>query len=133
MRCTKIKVRYSEVDKMSRAYYANYLVWFEVARTDLLRYAGVVYSELENEDSVFLPVREAYCKFKKAIVYDEDLEIDTAVEIMDKKRVKFYYKIYGAEKNDLKAIGYTIHVFINAEGKTLEIPEKIKKAVEFFK
>ncbi|MFA5478796.1 MAG: thioesterase family protein [Candidatus Muiribacteriota bacterium] len=125
MSSTKLKIRYSEVDKMGRAYNAHYLVWFEVGRTDFFREREVVYSELENKHNLFLPVREAYCKFKSPVSYDDDIEILTDCKMLDKKRIKFSYKIINLNTEKICALGFTVHVFIESNGKTVLIPEFI--------
>jgi len=130
MSLTRLKIRYSEVDKMGRAYNAHYLVWFEVGRTDFFRERGVVYSKLENEHKLFLPVREAYCKFKSPISYDDEIVVNTECNQIDSKRIKFSYKIENINTGKISALGYTIHVFIDSSGKIVLIPKFI---IEKFK
>ena len=60
----RVRVRYAETDKMGVVYYANYFVWFEVARADLLRSLGWSYREMEA-DGVSLPVIEAHCEYRQ--------------------------------------------------------------------
>ena len=62
---------------MGVVYYANYLVWFEVARTDLLRHAGWTYREME-EAGFSLPVIEAHCDYQQSARYDDELDIEAA-------------------------------------------------------
>src|SRR4030095_7607257 len=59
---SRVRVRYAETDQMGVLYSANYFVWFEVGRTDLLRDSGLTYRELEAE-GVSLPVIEAHCEY----------------------------------------------------------------------
>ena len=73
---TLLRVRYAETDKMGIVYYANYLVWFEVGRTDLLRGSGWSYREMEVE-GFSLPVIEAQCSYRQSARYDDDLDIRT--------------------------------------------------------
>ena len=61
---------------MGVVYYANYLVWFEVGRTDLLRDAGWSYRDMET-DGYALPVIEAHCTYRAPAKYDDDLEVRT--------------------------------------------------------
>ena len=69
---TTLRVRYAETDRMGVVYHANYLVWFEVGRTDLLRGLGWTYREME-ESGVMLPVIEAHCEYRRPARYDDPL------------------------------------------------------------
>ena len=68
---TTIRVRYSETDQMKIVYNANYLAWFEIARTELCRKWGRPYTEWEAQ-GLMLPVVEAYCRYKSPARYDDD-------------------------------------------------------------
>src|SRR5438045_8736129 len=87
-----VRVRYAETDQMGVAYYANYFVWFEVGRTDLLRSAGWSYREMEAE-GFSLPVIEARCEYRQSARYDDDLEIQTTARLVSPVRVQFTYEI----------------------------------------
>ena len=89
---SRVRVRYAETDKMGVVYYANYFVWFEVGRTDLLRESGWSYREMETE-GFGLPVIEAHCTYRESAKYDDDLEIRTTGEMLSPVRVKFSYEI----------------------------------------
>jgi len=67
---TEIRVRYAETDAMGVVYYANYLVWFELGRTDWIRAHGMTYREFE-EHGVLLPVIEAHCAYRASARYDD--------------------------------------------------------------
>ena len=69
---SRIRVRYADTDKMGVAYYANYFVWFEVGRTDLLRQSGWSYREMEAE-GFSLPVIEAQCAYRAPARYDDEI------------------------------------------------------------
>ena len=71
-----VRVRYAETDKMGVVYYANYFVWFEVARADLLRTLGWSYREMEQA-GVSLPVIDAHCQYHRPARYDDELEVRT--------------------------------------------------------
>src|ERR1700744_2145630 len=76
------RVRYAETDKMGVVYYANYLVWFEIARVELLRQLGFDYKKMELEDDCMLPVVEAPCRYKAPAVYDDLIVIETRISNM---------------------------------------------------
>jgi acyl-CoA thioester hydrolase len=80
-----VRVRYAETDKMGVVYYANYLVWFEVGRADLLRSLGWTYREMET-DGISLPVIEAHCEYLRPARYDDEIEVRThGVRISDRE------------------------------------------------
>ena len=61
---TEVRVRYAETDQMGIVYYANYLVWFELGRVEVLRSLGLAYSQLEKEHECILPVVSASCRYR---------------------------------------------------------------------
>jgi len=73
-RRTRVRVRYADTDRMGIVYHANYLVWFEVGRTEWLRDAGWSYREIE-EGGVSLPVIEAHCEYRQPALPSRVLEI----------------------------------------------------------
>ena len=121
----EIRVRYKETDKMGVAYYSNYLVWFEVARTELFRAKGIVYKVLEEEEKVFLPVIESYCRYKVPLRYDDIAVITAVFKKQGKMKLRFDYEIKKDDK--VVTIGYTRHVFINEEREPVAVPEIIEK------
>lgn len=111
---TKVRVRYQETDQMGVAYHANYLVWFEVGRTELMRKIGMPYAEFEKS-GLFMPVLKAFCEYKHAIRYDDLLSIVTRFDQLGNVRHTFHYEIRREEK--LHASGYTEHAFVNEKGR----------------
>ena len=89
-----MRVRYAETDQMGVVYYANYFVWFEVARADLLRTGGWSYREMEHS-GVSLPVIEAHCEYRKPAKYDDELEVVTEGRLLSPVRMEFKYEIGG--------------------------------------
>ncbi len=81
-RTSRVRVRYAETDRMGVVYYANYLVWFEVGRTEWLRETGWTYREMEQE-GIALPVIEAHCEYRQPARYDDDIEIRTRAAPVD--------------------------------------------------
>ena len=76
VRRTRLRVRYAETDRMGVVYYANYLVWFEVGRTEWLRQAGWSYSDMERDAGVLLPVIEVQCEYRQPARYDDEVDVD---------------------------------------------------------
>src|SRR5688572_19084051 len=91
-RSSRIRVRYAETDQMGIVYYANYFIWFEVGRTDLLRSGGWSYKEMEV-DGYSLPVVEAHSEYRQSARYDDDLEIRTRGALLSPVRVRFDYAV----------------------------------------
>ena len=120
-----MRVRYAETDQMGVAYYANYFVWFEVGRTDLLRSAGWTYREMEA-GGVSLPVIEAHCDYKQPARYDDDLEIRTAGSLVSPVRVAFSYEVVRPADSLLVATGRTMHASIDRGGRPCRMPDRVK-------
>jgi len=108
---TKIRVRYSETDRMGYVYYGNYSAYFEVARVETLRNIGISYKSLED-NGVMLPVLEFHIKYFKPAFYDDELTIKTTIREMPGVRIKFEYECFNAE-NVLLNKAETTLVFVN--------------------
>jgi len=121
------RVPYADTDQMGVVYYANYLVYFERSRTELLRDAGLPYSELEKE-GFFLPVSEAYCKYLAPARYDELLTFKSQVEEIKGVRIKMASEILRGET--VLARGYVVLACVNREGKLSRPPEMLCNACE---
>jgi acyl-CoA thioester hydrolase len=121
-----VRVRYAETDKMGVVYYANYLVWFEVARTDWLRATGWTYRSMEQE-GVGLPVIEAHCDYKASARYDDDIEIQTTARLLSAVRLAFDYTVVRQADNVLVASGYTVHASVDRAGRPVRLPTRVKE------
>lgn len=111
-----LRVRYSETDKMGVVYNANYLDWFEVARTELCRLWGVPYTEWEN-DGLMLPVVESHCRYKHPALYDDQVQLWCRVAEVKIHSVTFEYRILRTNDYKLIAEGWTKHGCTNREGR----------------
>jgi acyl-CoA thioester hydrolase len=111
---TEVRVRYAETDQMGIVYYANYLVWFEIGRVELLRSLGLAYSQLEKDHQCILPVIEASCRYKSPARYDDQIVIETWPSLLRGSVIKFAYRILRkgphGEEQMLLAEGETVHV-----------------------
>lgn len=115
---TSFRVRYSETDQMGIVYHANYLVWFEVGRSELFRELNLPYTQFE-EQGLGLAVIEANCRYRKPARYDDELVIITKIDHMSSRAASFSYRVYREET--LLAEGKTVHVFINKEGRPADV------------
>lgn len=111
---TVFRVRYAETDQMGMAYYANYLVWFEVMRGDFMRAIGIPYTRLE-EDGYILPIVEAHVRYHSPARYDDPVEVVAWVQKLRSRSITFAYRVERAE--ELLATGSTTHVPAHRGGK----------------
>jgi acyl-CoA thioester hydrolase len=121
-----VRVRYAETDKMGVVYYANYLVWFEVGRADLLRSLGWTYREMEHA-GVSLPVIEAHCIYQRPARYDDELEIRTTGRMLSAVRMEFTYEVRRVEDGVVAASGRTVHAALDNAGKPCRLPPRIRE------
>ena len=128
-RVTRVRVRYADTDQMGVAYYANYLVWFEVARTEWLRDAGWTYREMEAA-GFSLPVIEAHCEYRQPARYDDEIEIRTTATALTPVRLRFDYRILRAPEDQLVAEGYTVHASIGTGGRPCRLPARVRELLE---
>jgi acyl-CoA thioester hydrolase len=122
-----VRVRYAETDRMGVVYYANYLVWFEVARADLMRTLSRTYRDLE-EAGVILPVIEAHCEYRQPARYDEEIEIRATGKVLSAVRVKFTYEVLRRADGEPLATGHTVHAAVQPGGKPVRLPPELRKA-----
>jgi acyl-CoA thioester hydrolase len=121
-----LRVRYAETDKMGVVYYANYLVWFEVGRADLLRSLGWTYREMEAA-GVSLPVIEAHCTYLRPARYDDDIEIRTEGRILSAVRMEFTYRVIRVPEAILAAEGRTVHAALDPHGRPCRLPQRVRE------
>ena len=121
----RVRVRYAETDKMGVAYYANYFIWFEVGRCELLRSLGGSYRDMEL-NGVMLPAIEAHCEFRSPARYDDALEISTTSSLLSPARVEFNYQVVRSSDRAVVAIGRTIHAAIDGSGRPRRLPKDIE-------
>ena len=118
-----LRVRYAETDKMGIVYYANYLVWFEIGRTEFCRTRGFSYRDMEEMDDAFLVVAESYCRYKAPAYYDDELLIRTHITELRKRSLRFGYEIVRVSDDQVIAEGETGHVITDGTGRVRSIPE----------
>ena len=127
-----LRVRYAETDQMGVVYYANYLIWFEVGRTDLCRKLGFAYREMEREDGLYLIVAEARCRYKAPARYDDEIEVRTCLREQRKRVLIFGYEIYRQPDEELLAEGETVHVITDRNGRPRALPEKYRDVFDAY-
>ena len=123
---TILRVRYAETDKMGVVYYANFLVWFEVARADLLRSLGWTYREMEAA-GVSLPVIEAHCEYARPARYDDEIEIRTEGQMVSPVKMRFNYTVVRRADQVVAAQGHTVHAAVDPSGRPCRLPARVKE------
>ena len=120
----EVRVRYADTDRMGYAYYANYLVWFEVGRNEWMRAQGLPYVDVEA-DGYILPVVSADVKYHRPALYDDLLRVETQVAPQGRAQVRFSYEV--RRDQELVVTGSTVHVCTTPQGRVLRLPSRIAR------
>lgn len=107
---TQVRVRYAETDQMGVVYHSNYIVYFEIGRTEMMRSAGISYAELEERGYV-LAVIETGARHKASARYDDLLTVRTWLREVTKTRLRFEYAVMRDEA--ILTTGFTVLAFLN--------------------
>lgn len=118
-----IRVRYAETDRGGLLHHANYIVYFEMGRTELLRQRGVSYREVEDAGH-FLVVIEIGCKYKRPAFYDDLLTLRTTVAKVSHVKIVHNYQVF--RDGELLAEGHTTLACVDRDGKPQGLPEMLK-------
>jgi acyl-CoA thioester hydrolase len=121
---TRLRVRYAETDQMGVVYYANYLVWMEMGRTDFCIMSGFRYRDMEVEDGVMIAVAEARCRYRRPARYDDEIRIRTSLTALKRRTLTFTYEILKGGSNEQLALGTTIHVSVARDGRPCAMPTR---------
>lgn len=127
---TRLRVRYSETDRMGIVYHGHYVAWFEVGRTEYCRAAGAPYRALEDSGLLIL-VTFVQCKFRRSARYDDEVRIATALTELATRGLAFAYEAFDAEGR-LLAEGATRHVFADREGRPVRAPTAVIETLAQF-
>ena len=126
---TTLRVRYAETDQMGVVYHANYLIWFEVGRVELMRALGFDYKTMESEDDCHIVVVEAHCRYERPARYDQVLRVRSRVTEWRNRVIKFAYEIFLDDDSSLLATGYTTHVVCGRNGRPKSLPAKYRSSL----
>jgi acyl-CoA thioester hydrolase len=130
---TEIRVRYQETDQMGVVYHANYLIWFEVGRTSLIRDLGYSYNQLEAK-GILLPVVDVGAQFRRSAKYDDVVTVETYIKELGPSKIVFQYSIRRKADQQLLATGHTKHLWVSKEMKRVRLsdycPELYDKLVQ---
>lgn len=109
---SRTRVRYKETDQMSIAHHANYIVWFEIGRTDLCRATGFPYADIETR-GFLLVVTEVACRYRTPYRYDDEVLIRTSVASAASRVMQFGYELFDGAGEILHASGTSSHVWLD--------------------
>jgi acyl-CoA thioester hydrolase len=126
---SRIRVRYAETDQMGVVYHANYLIWFEVGRVELLRQLGFSYKEMEQQDNCFIAVVDAHCRYKAPARYDDEITVRTWLKNIRESVIHFGYELV-RQDGTLLAEGETTHIVADAQMQKTSLPEKYMKVFQ---
>lgn len=129
IRRAHVRVRYADTDQMGVTYHANYLVWFEVGRTDWLRGSGWTYRDME-EAGVSLPVIEVFCQYHQPARYDDELEIRTRATVLTPVRLRFDYEVVRLADGVAAASGHSVHAALNQTGRPCRLPARVLEMLD---
>lgn len=109
---TNIKVRYAETDKMGIVYHSNYYIYFEVAREDFIKAAGIEYKDMEDM-GIMMPLVETRCKYHEGAKYADELTIETSLKELSPIKVVLKYNVIRKYDNKIIAEGETTQAFVD--------------------
>ncbi|HEX8816561.1 MAG TPA: thioesterase family protein [Terriglobales bacterium] len=125
---TRLRVRYVETDQMGVVYHANYLIWFEVGRVELLRQMGFSYRDMEEKDGCCIAVIDARCRYKAPARYDDEVMVRTRLAHLRESVIRFEYELLRADDQTLLAEGETTHIVVDMNMKKTALPRKYADA-----
>ena len=123
---TFLRVRYAETDQMGVVYYANYFVWMEIGRVELVRARGINYKQLEESEGLFLSVIESSCRYVHPARYDDEIVVRTEVTNSNPRTIEFSYEICNAALQRILATGVTRHMWLNRAMRPVKLPEQYR-------
>ena len=124
---TEVRVRYAETDKMGIVHHSNFLVWFELGRSEFCRARGFSYRDMEEKDKALLVVAEVYCRYKSPAFYEDILTVRTNVGEIRSRSIRFIYEIFRASDETLIAEGETLHLVTDENKKVRSLPDGYKE------
>ena len=124
---TLARVRYKDTDQMGMVYYGNYFTFFEIGRVEYMRERGIAYKKMEQEDDSYIVVAEANCRYLRPARYDDLLRIRTRVSESRGRSIRFTYEILRHESGEMLAMGETLHIICNREGRPKSLPERYRQ------
>ncbi len=123
-----VRVRYAEADQMKYAHHSNYIIWFELARIELMRSVGISYADLEQK-GYLLPVLEVHVTYLRPARFDDRLKILARLPKKPGAKFRIEYEVRNEEEKIICS-GYSSHGFISADYKATRPPRSFMQALE---
>lgn len=127
---TSVKVRYAETDAQRVVYHGEYVVWFEVGRTEYCEKAGYPYARMEAE-GIFISVVELRARYRKSARYGDIVTVRTRFGGQRSRGCTFFYEVILPD-GSLAVEGETHHLFIDDKGRSCSVPRSIREAFRVF-
>ena len=121
---TRVRVRYAETDQMGVVYHANYLVWFEIGRVELMRQVGIDYRTMEQDEGALIAVVNVSARYRAPARYDDQLVIRTRLAGVRSGIIRFRYEIVREADGTLLCEGETVHMVVGRDMKRRPMPQK---------
>ena len=123
----EIRVRYQETDAMGVLHHANYLTYFEMGRTELLRSTGYDYRRVE-ESGIFMVIVEIGCRYRRPARYDDVLRLRTILKQVTAAKIQHEYELFRGE--ELLAEAHTTLACVDRQGQLQRVPDWLRPSSE---
>jgi len=121
-----VEVRYAETDQMGVVHHANYLVWFELARTRLCAESGFPYQRIEADGHLIM-VTGVEVRYRRGARYGDPIEVVCWLDQLGSRTMRFAYEVRRGD--ELLVTGHTDHVWLEAaSGGIRRIPSPYQEA-----
>jgi acyl-CoA thioester hydrolase len=125
----RLRVRFAETDAMQVVYYAEYFVWFEVARTELFRSIGMPYSVVSRRRGFHTPVVQAHADYKSSAKYDDEVSVRVWTSRVGRSSLRLDYEVTRLPEKEILCTGHTVHVLVGEDGRPKAIPADMRKKI----
>jgi acyl-CoA thioester hydrolase len=122
----RLRARFAETDAMRVVHHTEYFVWFEVARTELLRTVGLPYTEIQRR-GFHTPLVEAFANYRAPARYDDEVEVRIWAGKMGRSSIRLEYEVTKLPDKEVLCTGHTVHVLIGGDGKPKRIPDDLRE------
>jgi acyl-CoA thioester hydrolase len=119
-----IRVIYADTDAMGIVYHANYIKWFEIGRTELMRARGIAHADIAPLGFA-LPVTRVYCHYLLPSRLDQVLAVLTTIDYVKRASLKFTYQIWDEALTERRVEGYTVHACTDTGGRVVRLPSPL--------
>ncbi|MDD6484526.1 MAG: thioesterase family protein [Clostridiales bacterium] len=129
---TYLTVRYAETDMMGIVHHSRYYPWFEMARTDFIKQCGMSYGEMEK-NGILLPLTESHARYLYGLRYEDEVMVTCTLTKLTVARCEFSYEVYKLPQMKLMSSGRTVHGFVNAEFKPINLKKEHRELFDTLK